>query len=39
MCASTYQVVHGRYPEAEQVQLQLKGKETPVQGFRLRVSG
>jgi adenylate cyclase len=38
MCASTYQVVRERYPEAEQVQLQLKGKEAPVQGFRLRLA-
>jgi adenylate cyclase len=36
MCASTYRVVRERYPEAEQLQLQLKGKEARVQGFRLR---
>jgi len=38
MCASTYQVVRERYPEAEQLHLQLKGKQAPVEGFRLRVA-
>jgi adenylate cyclase len=38
MCASTYEAVQARYPEAEQVQLQLKGKHAPVSGFRLRVT-
>ena len=38
MCRSTYQAVGDRYPEAEPVQLELKGKSAPVQGFRLRVA-
>jgi hypothetical protein len=37
MCASTHQSVRVRYPEAEQVHLQLKGKTAPVLGFRLRL--
>jgi hypothetical protein len=38
MCASTYQGVRERFPEAEQLHLQLKGKEAPVEGFRLRLA-
>jgi adenylate cyclase len=38
MCASTYEAVRARYPQAEQLRLHLKGKQAPVQGFRLRVS-
>jgi adenylate cyclase len=38
MCASTYQTVRDRYPDAERVELELKGKGKPVVGFRLRVA-
>lgn len=38
LCGSTYQGVRERYPDAEQLHLQLKGKEAPVQAFRLRVA-
>jgi adenylate cyclase len=38
MCASTYRTVRDRYPDAERVELELKGKGTPVPGFRLRVA-
>ncbi len=38
MCASTYQTVRDRYPDAERVELKLKGKGLPVWGFRLRVA-
>jgi adenylate cyclase len=38
MCASTYQMVRERYPEAVESQLRLKGKESPVRAFRLRVT-
>ena len=38
MCSSTYQAVRDRYPDAERVELELKGKGKPVQGFRLRVA-
>jgi len=37
MCAVTYQAVRERYPDAESVELELKGKGAPVRGFRLRV--
>ncbi|HEY8201255.1 MAG TPA: adenylate/guanylate cyclase domain-containing protein [Actinomycetota bacterium] len=37
MCAVTYQAVRERYPDAEPVELELKGKGAPVRGFRLRV--
>lgn len=37
MCAATYHAVRERYPEAEPVDLELKGKGAPVKGFRLRV--
>jgi adenylate cyclase len=37
MCAATYQSVGDRYPLAERVELELKGKGAPVIGFRLRV--
>jgi adenylate cyclase len=38
MCASTYQTVCDRYPEAERMELELKGKGTLVEAFRLRVA-
>jgi adenylate cyclase len=38
MCASTYQTVRTRYPDAEPVRLELKGKGAPFPGFRLRVA-
>jgi adenylate cyclase len=38
MCSSTYQTVRDRYPHAERMELKLKGKATPVRGFRLRVA-
>jgi adenylate cyclase len=38
MCSSTYEAVRERYPDAEQVELELKGKGAPVRGFRLRVT-
>jgi adenylate cyclase len=38
LCDSTYQGVRERYPDAEQLHLQLKGKEAPVQAFRLRIA-
>jgi class 3 adenylate cyclase len=37
LCATTYRGVRERYPDAEQLHLQLKGKEAPVEAFRLRV--
>ena len=37
ICAVTYQAVRERYPDAEPVELELKGKGAPVRGFRLRV--
>jgi adenylate cyclase len=37
MCSVTYQAVRERYPDAELVELELKGKGAPVRGFRLRV--
>jgi adenylate cyclase len=38
MCSSTYQAVRARYPDAEPVELELKGKGAPVRGFRLRIA-
>ena len=38
MCATTYQAVRERYPDAELLELELKGKGSPVRGFRLRVA-
>lgn len=38
MCASTYETVSDQYPDAEPVELALKGKSAPVQGFRVRVA-
>jgi adenylate cyclase len=38
MCASTYEAVRAQYPHAEPVTLQLKGKQAPVAGFRVRVA-
>lgn len=38
MCVSTYQTVRDRYPDAERMELELKGKGTPVEAFRLRVA-
>jgi adenylate cyclase len=38
MCPSTYQTVRDRYPNAERVELKLKGKAAPVEAFRLRVA-
>ena len=37
ICEVTYQAVRERYPDAESVELELKGKGAPVRGFRLRV--
>jgi class 3 adenylate cyclase len=37
MCAVTYQAVREQYPDAEPVDLELKGKGASVRGFRLRV--
>jgi adenylate cyclase len=37
ICAVTYQAVRERYPDAEPVELALKGKVAPVRGFRLRI--
>jgi adenylate cyclase len=37
VCARTYQAVRDRYPDAERMELELKGKEAPVEAFRLRV--
>jgi adenylate cyclase len=38
VCSSTYGAVRDRYRDAERVELELKGKGTPVQAFRLRVA-
>jgi adenylate cyclase len=38
MCASTYDVVRDRYPQAERVELELKGKGAAVRAFRIRVA-
>jgi adenylate cyclase len=38
MCSSTYQSVRTRFPDAEPVELELKGKIAPVRGFRLRIA-
>jgi len=38
MCATTYQAVRERYPDAELLELELKGEGSPVRGFRLRVA-
>jgi class 3 adenylate cyclase len=37
MCAATYEAVAGDYPAAESGPLQLKGKRSMVQGFRIRI--
>jgi len=37
MCPSTYEAVADEYPDAEARALELKGKETPVQSFWIRV--
>jgi class 3 adenylate cyclase len=36
MCASTYEALQDRPPEAERLELQLKGKEEPVRAYRIR---
>jgi adenylate cyclase len=38
LCARTYRGVRERYPDAEELHLQLKGKAEPVQAFRLGVA-
>jgi hypothetical protein len=37
MCAATYEAVAGAYPVAEPQLLQLKGKRSTVQSFRIRI--
>jgi adenylate cyclase len=37
MCEATYEAVAGAYPVAEPQQLQLKGKRSTVQSFRIRI--
>jgi adenylate cyclase len=37
VCAATYEAIAGGYPHAEPERLQLKGKESAVESFRIRI--
>jgi hypothetical protein len=37
MCAATYETVAGAYPSAEPRSLELKGKRSTVESFRIRI--